>query len=466
MRRSRTLPVGGLIMILVLALASLGVGYGLWFKTLTVEGIVRTGDVNAEFVTAFTDDDNKVDDAEFDSQDTGDCPISVNGKTSCDPAETGRDPKAHYDKDVSECFARLTDNDEQPGNQSAEIEITNGYPSYHCTGWFKIRNNGTVPVKIVGATINDQAVAIGEPRDFDLGGDEKADLSVQLSDIRICQQIEPLEEVWMDIDQHVLQPAPQGEKLNYTVKIQLNQWNETGCGVLLYYGNGGAGPDFEDGPTTDLYELKSHYEGLGYSVDYTDEWPDDLSAYQLIVIYGPGADDDSGVNFFDGDQVDDLTAYLAAGRRVVVMGDYGGRFGYATVNDLLDSLGVGIGQNADTATPDGDICEPMGEITADQVTTPPLLSDGTARLDPSATSSLNVSGGAASLARVGPEPIDCGGYGPIDYDATWMAIDRSLGDGGLVVIADLNILDDEVGFSDPQGDGYSGPFLANNLVGY
>jgi hypothetical protein len=233
--RRRTIPIGGLIMILVLALASLGVGYGLWFKVLTVEGVVNTGRVNAEFTWGFTDDDSEVNVEALDSQDTGDCPISFNGKGSCDPADTGRDPKAHYDKDVGQCFAWTFDKDEeQPGDQNGFVTIGNSYPSYHCTAWFLVRNNGSVPVKIVSVKINGEDVVPGLPTPLDLDRDEKDDIELHITDVHMCQQIEPNEEVWMDIDQHILQTAPQGaQELKYEVEVQLNQWNETPCGLLF-----------------------------------------------------------------------------------------------------------------------------------------------------------------------------------------------------------------------------------------
>ena len=42
-------PLALLILILLLALASVGVGYGLWARTLTIEGTVETGKVDAKW---------------------------------------------------------------------------------------------------------------------------------------------------------------------------------------------------------------------------------------------------------------------------------------------------------------------------------------------------------------------------------------------------------------------------------
>jgi hypothetical protein len=470
MKERKTIPVGALFMIIVLALASLGVGYGLWSKTLTITGEIETGDVHALFVDAFTDDDDFVDDTEKDSLDKDDCPDvgmvddysqpinqlkdgEDNGRTSCDPAASGRDPKPRLDKDVARCDARVDPED----SNKAEVKKSNVYPGYFCTAWFDFINDGSIPVKIQSVKINGESVWPSVTTPFDLDGDKLADVEIHVSEIKVCQQIEPNELVQMDIDQHVLQEAPQDATLGYTVEVQLNQWNEA-CRVLLYYGNGGFGPNDEPGPSTRLFDLKTLYEGMGFSVDYTDVWPDDLSIYQLVVLYGPGRDDDSGTHFFFDGQKDALKDYMELDKRVVVMGDHSGGFGVSTVNNLLNALGVGISQNADLATPDGDVCGPLNDLTADQVTA------GITELDPSATSSLNVSGSAISLARVPALPYTC--LGGVKNGATWMAIDRLYGNGGLVMIADTNILDDQYGFNDPQGDGMSGAALGTNLIMY
>ncbi len=436
------------IVLLFVFLASIGIGYALWSKTLYIDGTVNTGNVDAAFAPdPFTDDDNEFNDADLDSMDTGDCAISVREGGSCDPAETGPDPKLHYDKDVGLCQASLTASD------AGLVQLINGYPSYHCTAWFTVQNTGKIPVKVASIKVNGEQVMPGAITELDLTADQAPDLELQITDIKTCQQIDPGDEALMNIDQHVLQTALQGQQdLEYNVEVQLNQWNE-GCGkVLFYYGNGGF---------NSYNQLKSVMEGLGYEVDYTAAWPADLGVYKLVLILGPGYQGDGGGNFFSAAQVAALTSYLGDGGRVVVTGDHSGLFGINTVNNLLSNLGVGIAQNADLATSDNDACLPMSNITADQVTTPPLLSDGTARLDPSATSSLSLSGAAVSLARV-----DAGACpGSEIPGATWMAIDRSLGPGGVIVIGDFNLFDD-FSFSDPAHDGYSGAAFGANLVGY
>lgn len=229
------LPTGVLFMLLVVALAAIGVGYALWYKVLTIDGTVNTGSVHAKFIAAFTDDDDVVNNVDKDPTDLDDCEdiggvdMDGDGLTSCDPKESGADAD-RWDKDVARCDAGIDPDDPNV----AWVTKTNVYPSYYCTAWFEIENDGTVPVKIASATVNGQPVTPSVPTPFDLDnadGDNDnstgADVEIHLTGLdEECQQIEPDEIVQMDIDQHILQDAPQGDTLSYTVEVQLNQWNE------------------------------------------------------------------------------------------------------------------------------------------------------------------------------------------------------------------------------------------------
>jgi hypothetical protein len=243
-------------MLLLLSLAAIGIGIALWSKVLTIQGIVSTGNVNAEYVDVFTDDDDFVDDPAFDELDTGDCAISVgpddspfgpdndkdepDGITSCDPSATGPDPKPHYEKDVARCDAILRDTDpDQEGNQGAAVAITNGYPSYHCTAWLFIINNGSIPVLLHSAQIQDAAARPCQlgATPYDLDGDGTPDVEICVSGLQ-CQtdaagnieclepQIDPEQVFALDLDIHVMQTAPQGETLGFDAEVCLHQWNE------------------------------------------------------------------------------------------------------------------------------------------------------------------------------------------------------------------------------------------------
>ncbi len=261
-------PVGMLFMLLILSLSALGVAYGLWSKTLTIGVTVNTGDVNAEFTQAFTDDDNVVNDVSLDAEDTGLCAFPLvdddgdgeidedpidgedndddgtvdedpEGKlTSCDPDGSGENAP-RKDMDIGQCLAKTADEDpDQVGDQNAEVEILDGYPSYFCTAWFHIHNNGSIPVKVLKIDIiDDQGTIIIEDAqpstiyELDLTGPEgepdgEPDLNLHITDIELGQQIDPSQEVLMDIDMHVKEEAPSDSTFSFEVRIELAQWNE------------------------------------------------------------------------------------------------------------------------------------------------------------------------------------------------------------------------------------------------
>jgi hypothetical protein len=211
--------------------------------------------------------------------------------------------------------------------------------------------------------------------------------------------------------------------------------------VLIYYGNGGAFPGIEEGGARTYQRLKSHYESYDLPTTYTDEWPETLTEFCLIILPTPGTTEDDGSNFYTSSQVDALGAFLRTGGRLLVLGDHSGVFGINTVNDLLAKLGVGISQNADVFLSGLDSA-PTTNITPDPLT------DGVTSLQFAASSSLNMSGTAKSLAR---EP---GG-------ATLIAVDRGAG-GEVVVSGDSNFIDD-AWFSDGDGDNLR--FIDNLVAG-
>jgi len=220
------MSLGVVSLAVVMMLAMLGVGYTLWAKSLYIQGTVNTGTVNAEFVDAFTDDDNMVNDEEKDSGDIGRCPLpQVDGgpsPTSCDPAASGRDPKPRYEKDVGQCFAMISADDPQ----LATVTLENAYPSYYCTAWFDIHNTGSIPVRVRAVMIDDMAVEPCQTNAFDLDGDGLPDVEIHVTDIELCQQIDPSQTVQLDLDIHVLQEAPQDESLEFQAAVELGQYNE------------------------------------------------------------------------------------------------------------------------------------------------------------------------------------------------------------------------------------------------
>jgi len=234
--------IGIVFMLLVMAVALTGMGYGLWAQTLTISESVNTGSVSLEYTLAFTNDDGVPTDALFDGDDNNSTSTQIFDfnatSSSADPLESGpfvgssNSTTTRYDKDVGQCSAAVSSPD------SATLTKTNVYPSYHCTAWFDIVNNGSVPVKIKSITLEVAATSTkidpnGGPLAIDLGDSPAPDVEVEVLGVTLCQQIDPQDPATrVTIDQHVLADAPQGDDLFYTVKIEMAQWNELGNTVV------------------------------------------------------------------------------------------------------------------------------------------------------------------------------------------------------------------------------------------
>ncbi len=225
----KSVPVGTILMILVIALATVGVAYGLWTKTLFIAGSVTAGNVNSDFAAAFTDDDEVVDDAALDAGDAGPDPSSPGPLATRSTA------------DIAMCTARVAMADEdrdldQPGIQTAVLSIEGGYPSYWCTAWFDINNTGSIPVNIHSVRV---PVPGSDPIELarcgvgmtqlDLNGDAVADIEVCVSNLPAEgeQRIDPGIPFRLDLATHILQvDANQGQTFQFLIELFLHQWNE------------------------------------------------------------------------------------------------------------------------------------------------------------------------------------------------------------------------------------------------
>ena len=180
------LSTGVLFLVLVGLLGALAVGYGLWSKTLTIEGTVTTGDFNADWDTATTND-----------------PVGT-----LDPCTPGLNPTGCTApaKDVGSCVVTGL------GTQDLEILIDNAYPSYECTITASITNTGDIPFNVVGVALEPDSVP-GE-----LLGD-----CVTPPD----PQVDPDEEWTASCTVHVTQDATERTTYNVSAVVCVGQWNES-----------------------------------------------------------------------------------------------------------------------------------------------------------------------------------------------------------------------------------------------
>jgi hypothetical protein len=248
--------IGFLCLGLVLVLGSIGVGFAKWGETLTISGIVETGEVDIEISEQLSNDppgSGLADEAEFGRWDFGTPPVN-------DPTmwEWLGD---RYDKDVGSIDCVLVDavdpvegGSVNEGNEAMEIIVTNGYPSYYGSIAFTIDNIGTVPVKVESIKLVEISGPAGKiPVDIDLvactiyyvdvdagtvsdqpniNGPDTDDFSIHLSELAVGQQIDPPaigpgpEFAIADLGVHVEQGAWEQSTYDFTILITAAQWNE------------------------------------------------------------------------------------------------------------------------------------------------------------------------------------------------------------------------------------------------
>lgn len=121
---------GAIFLVLVAVLGALAVGWGLWSKTLQVNGTVQTGDFNAQWTEVSTNDPG----ANLDP---------------CTDANPNPNECNYPRKHVGKCEAWVDEHDDQ----LLHVEIENAYPSYECTITASVKNTGTIPFNIVGGTV-------------------------------------------------------------------------------------------------------------------------------------------------------------------------------------------------------------------------------------------------------------------------------------------------------------------------
>ena len=107
-RRRRPPAISVVALAVVVAAAVIGVVYGSWTQTLTTDAVVDVGNINADFIDAFTDD----------------------------PPGS---PDAGFGKDVASCTAEVVSEEE------VVVLIENAYPNYTCNFTTVIQNGGTLP---------------------------------------------------------------------------------------------------------------------------------------------------------------------------------------------------------------------------------------------------------------------------------------------------------------------------------
>lgn len=203
MLHKKSLPIGTLFMILVLLLATLGVGYGLWAAELTIVGTVYTGEVDLALSL------EEIDEGEwFNAECPGSAGYSIG--QDCDGVNGLNDDMEAEGKDIAECRAYFLDED----FSVLYVDVVNGYPSFNCFVRYNVENSGTIPVKVhspVYSNPNPAAIHFnGWPPPC-----YENDIQLHRGEAAYC-----------NLHIHVEQAAE--ENATYTVRINIfgHQWNE------------------------------------------------------------------------------------------------------------------------------------------------------------------------------------------------------------------------------------------------
>ncbi len=186
--------VGTFLALMVFA-TMFGVAYAMWSETLKVNVTVNTGEVDIEWSSVECNDE-------------------------------GIDPG--YDKDVASCNVRIIDLEEEEAAK-IHVEISNAYPCYTVVITGVVDNVGTIPVKLIGITLDGMEIEPCTEYELDLDGDESPDLSVHVEFVDLENdgtQIDPDKADEFRITIHVLQDAKEEWTYKFEMEFEYGQWNE------------------------------------------------------------------------------------------------------------------------------------------------------------------------------------------------------------------------------------------------
>ena len=214
-------PGGVIFMSVAVALALLGIGYGLWSDTLRISGAVATGSINAAFSRHEVDE-------------------GLARGVAGGPSDNGVDEdKEAGGIDTAECYVRIlasaTPVDEAPTTDTAEdliaarpsdflfVYLRNAYPSFNCYVDFDVHNIGSIPLKVNQPVIGPQPGA-----------------GILTVETQNCYengvQVEPGKEVLCTLHVHVERGAAPNSIYRFGATICTYQWNVSGpirCAVPI-----------------------------------------------------------------------------------------------------------------------------------------------------------------------------------------------------------------------------------------
>lgn len=210
-----------IVLLVALALAVSGAGFAHWSQTLTINGDIETGELDWEFVSCSVLDESAP--PPYYPTDSPDYTCNLG-------FELG--PQGWFwklDKNVAWGEQELVDSDDDGDKDTLKVTLHEAYPCYFNSVSFYVHNNGSVPLKVEKVIINGIEIT-GLPAPvvgIDCNGDDKADVEISWND-NFGVQFDPCIpnpaefSFWI----HVLQDAPPGEELSFTIQVVGVQWNK------------------------------------------------------------------------------------------------------------------------------------------------------------------------------------------------------------------------------------------------
>jgi len=188
----------------ILALSMMGFAYALWSETLTISGSVATGEVNWEFVPMYNFADHGIDWL-------GDCSWHL----------------WLSDKDVGGPTILLpVDTDGDGDMDTLQVTLNNAYPQYFENIGFHVKILGTVPIIVDNIVIEGTVYRLPPQTIFlDLDDDGLDDIKILWGN-HIGSQLHPGDIAEVSFYILVLQEAPQGASLTFTITLTAVQYNE------------------------------------------------------------------------------------------------------------------------------------------------------------------------------------------------------------------------------------------------
>ena len=206
----------------MILLASLFAAYAMWSDTLRVNSQVGTGELDWEIMNGTV------------------IYLDACGLQPGYGYFRGNDRNATYlpapgavqlDKDVGCTLVELIDSDGDGDYDTMNVTLNNVYPWYYTHIAFKVHNDGTIPLKIWRVIIDGQEFyelneqELQQGVELDLTGDSKPDVLVWWGN-NFGVQLHPCQSADISFDITVLQDAPQGSTLTFTISFDAVQWNE------------------------------------------------------------------------------------------------------------------------------------------------------------------------------------------------------------------------------------------------